>query len=76
MLRGASLNPQKHKKKENRNKSHHATNGLTKNNSKMMEEDRRRIRKSRIVYFLFQTFAVFCMLYVFFWVIPRLLNLV
>jgi hypothetical protein len=26
------------------------------------------------LHFLFQTFAVFCMLYVFFWVIPRRLN--
>jgi hypothetical protein len=27
-------------------------------------------------YFLFQTFAMFCMLFVFFWVIPRRLNFI
>jgi hypothetical protein len=31
--------------------------------------------QTEYTYFLFQTFAVFCMLYVFFWVIPRRLNL-
>jgi len=28
------------------------------------------------VFLIFQTFAVFCMLYVFFWVIPRCLNFI
>ena len=32
--------------------------------------------KAQSIYSWFQTFAVFCMLYVFFWVIPRRLNFI
>jgi hypothetical protein len=36
----------------------------------------RRHNFTTATYFWFQTFAVFCMLYVFFWVIPRRLNFI